>query len=146
MHGLQLTIPTLQDHGPIVEAEVHTDEDSFLSTKNFNAINTYCKVRLLIDTGSNVSGLDQHFIRQLKLSPYKDDATVDGVGGLHALKIYRTILYIPIFQDKALPIDVVEGNYANSPYDGIIGRDVLRFCSFVYDGWSNTFKLVAVDV
>lgn len=146
MHGIQITIPTLQDSGPIIEAEIYRDDASFLSIKNLQSAEIFCKAKLLIDTGSNISGLDIKIIKQLKLKQYKDDATVDGVGGLHELKFYKAILYLPIFQQQALPIDIVEGNYSNSPYDGIIGRDVLRFCSFVYDGWSNTFKLVAVDV
>ena len=136
----------MQDHGPIIEAEIHTDEATFLHVKNFNGYHNYIITRLLIDTGSNISGLDKTIIQRLKLNQYHDDATVDGAGGRYELKLYRGILYLPIFRDKALPIDLVEGDYSNAPYNGIIGRDVLRFCSFVYDGWSHTFKLMAVDV
>ncbi|MBW0176533.1 aspartyl protease family protein [Sediminibacterium sp.] len=146
MQGLQFTIPTLQDHGPIIEAEIHTDEDTFLHVKNLKGFHTYITTRLLIDTGSNISGLDKTIIQRLKLNQYRDDATVDGAGGRYELKLFRGILYLPIFREKALPIDLVEGDYSNAPYDGIIGRDVLRYCSFVYDGWSHTFKLMAVDV
>lgn len=146
MQGLQLTIPTLQDHGAIVEAEIHTSEDTFLAIKNHNGYDKYNSVKLLIDTGSNVSGIDAKIIERLKLKQYKDNATVDGVGGRLDFRFYRCILYLPIFKEKALPIDVIEGDYTHSPYDGVIGRDVLKYCSFVYDGWSDTFKLMAVDL
>ncbi|MEN9598843.1 MAG: hypothetical protein RL596_1154 [Bacteroidota bacterium] len=146
MQGLQLTISSLQDHGPVVEAEIHTDEETFLSIKNNNGYNKFSTVKLLIDTGSNISGIDKNIINRLQLNRYKDDATVDGVGGRHEFKLYRCILYLSIFREKALPIDVIEGDYSNAPYDGVIGRDVLRYCSFAYDGWSDTFKLVAVDL
>ncbi|HAI84074.1 MAG TPA: hypothetical protein DCL43_10420 [Chitinophagaceae bacterium] len=146
MYGFQQTIPSLEDVGPIIEAEVHSNEDTFLNIKNLQSAEPFCKVNLLIDTGSNISGLDKRFIRQLQLSKYVDSAHVGGVGGMHELARYKGILYLPIFQNKALPIDVIEGDYANAPYDGIIGRDVLRFCSFTYDGWSNTFKLMAIDI
>lgn len=146
MYGFQQTVVSLEDVGPIVDAEVHTDANSFLNVKNSAGSEAYSKVKLLIDTGSNISGLDKRFIRSLRLSRYHLSATVDGVGGLHELSRYKCILYLPIFQDKALPIDVIGGDYENAPYDGIIGRDVLRFCSFTYDGWSNTFKLMAVDI
>jgi hypothetical protein len=106
MQGLQLTIPSLQDHGPVVEAEIHTDEETFLSVKNHNGYKKFSTVKLLIDTGSNISGIDKNIINRLQLNRYKDDAMVDGV----------------------------------------IGRDVLKYCSFAYDGWSHTFKLVAVDL
>jgi hypothetical protein len=146
MYGFQQTIPSLEYHGPIIEAEVHTNELSFLSIKNHQGYDVYSKVKLLIDTGSNISGLDRQYISRLQLSAYADTATVDGMGGLYELRRYRCILYLPIFRDKALPIDVVEGDYSHSPYHGVIGRDVLRFCSFTYDGWSNTFKLMAIDI
>ncbi len=146
MKGLQFTLPTLLDDGPIIEAEIHTNDKTFISIKNNNGNDTYCSVKLLIDTGSNISGLDTSFIQRLKLKRYKGNAQVDGVGGMHDVKLYRCILYLPIFGERAMPIDVVEGNYNNSPYDGVIGRDVLKYCSFTYDGWSNTFKLIAIDV
>jgi len=146
MYGFQQTIPSLEDVGPIVEAEVHTSGESFLNIKNNYAKNEFSTVKLLIDTGSNISGLDRRFIKTLALQKYHSFASVDGVGGVHELSRYKCVLYLPIFQDKALPIDVIEGNYTNAPYDGIIGRDVLRFCSFTYDGWSNTFKLMAIDI
>lgn len=146
MHGIQLTIPTLQDFGPIIDAEIHSNEQAFLNLKNLHTDIAYSSVKLLIDTGSNISGLDKRIIENLQLRQYMEGASVDGVGGIHQLKLFRGILYLPIFQERALPFDVVEGDYSNSPYDGIIGRDVLKYCSFVYDGWSNTFKLVAVDI
>ncbi len=146
MYGFQQTISSLEHQGPVIEAEIHTDEISFLSIKNHQGYDVYSKVKLLIDTGSNISGLDRHYIKRLQLNEYNELATVDGMGGLYQLKRYRCILYLPIFRDKALPIDVVEGDYANAPYHGVIGRDVLRFCSFTYDGWSNTFKLIAIDI
>jgi hypothetical protein len=146
MYGLQKTMESLEDLGPVVEAEVHSSEQSFLNIKNFHTSESFSKVRLLIDTGSNISGLDRRVIKHLGLEKYTLSATVDGVGGLHELSRYKCVLYLSIFQDKALPIDVIEGNYENAPYQGIIGRDVLRFCSFTYDGWSNTFKILAIDI
>lgn len=145
MYGHQQTISSLEHLGPIIEAEIYSSESSFLNIKNNHSIDTFSKVKLLIDTGSNISGLDRQFIQRLQLTRYNEHATVNGVGGTHQLRCYRCILYLPIFETKALPIDVVEGDYRNSPYHGVIGRDVLRFCSFTYDGRSNTFELAAVD-
>jgi hypothetical protein len=51
----------LLEHGPVVEAEIFPDEAAFLKNKNFGTRENFVKVRLLIDTGSNISGLDiQH--------------------------------------------------------------------------------------
>ncbi len=104
MQGIQFTIPTLQDHGPIIEAEIHTDEETFLNVKNFNGFHTYITTRLLIDTGSNISGLDKTIIQRLQLTQYRDDATIDGAGGRYELKLFRGILYLPISEKKHSPL------------------------------------------
>jgi Aspartyl protease len=146
MQGIQISNPLLTNDGPIIDAEIFSNDDSFYSVKNFNGYDVYCKVKLLIDTGSNISGLDTKFVKQLKLRKQKGKNQVNGVGGMYSANLFRAILFIPIFKDRALPINIIEGNYTNMAYDGVIGRDVLEFCSFVYDGWSNTFKLIAIDV
>jgi hypothetical protein len=48
-----------------------------------------------------------------------------------------------IFGMKALPIDIVEGDFEQSDYDGVLGRDVLRHCRMEFDGPSNAFRLSA---
>jgi hypothetical protein len=146
MQGIQISNPLLTNDGPIVDAEIFSNDESFYSVKNFNGYDVYCKVKLLIDTGSNISGLDSRFIKQLKLKKQKGINKATGVGGLHNVNVYKAILFMPIFKDRALPIHIIEGNYETSAYDGVIGRDVLQYCSFVYDGWSNTFKLLSVDI
>jgi hypothetical protein len=100
---------------------------------------------MLLDTGSNISGLDRRLIEMLQLPHYSGKAFVDGAGGLTTLNMYRCVLYLEIFNQKALPLDILEGRFENSPYDGVIGRDVLRFCSMHYDGPSNSFRLSAPD-
>lgn len=129
--------------GPIAVGEIFTDEKSFLVSKNKEAFSPYARVKLLIDTGSNISGIDRRIIQGLQLKQYEDNSEVNGVGGIHSLQRYRCILFLQIFGMKGLPLDVIEGDYSESPYDGIIGRDVLQFCSFSYHGPSNTFELNA---
>lgn len=145
MYGQTQTTSSLEHFGAIVEAEIHTNASSFLNIKNNQGIDRFSKVKLLIDTGSNISGLDRRFIHSLRLPRYHEAAPVEGVGGMHLLHRYRCILYLPIFESKALPIDVLEGNYRHSPYQGVLGRDVLRFCHFTYNGLDNSFHLTAVD-
>jgi hypothetical protein len=129
--------------GPIARGEIYFDEYSFLSTKNNHSFCPYAKVKLLIDTGSNISGIDSRIIEKLNLSRYEDHSEVNGVGGIHTLPRYRCVLFLSVFGMKGLPIDVIEGDFKESPYDGIIGRDVLQFCSFTYHGPSNTYELNA---
>jgi hypothetical protein len=134
----------LVEEGPIVEAEVFRDEAAFLQFKNLGIPENFAKVRLLIDTGSNISGLDSSFISQLNLSPYADtDEWVHNHSGSSKVMRYGCVLYLPVFKKKALNIDILEGNYGSFQIDGVLGRDILRFCNFKYNGISNEFRLEA---
>lgn len=145
MEKLVIMTPSLYDKGALVEAEIYQDNRSFLKHKNHDQPGTVYKVKMLLDTGSNISALDRDLIDRLQLPHYSGKAFVDGAGGLTSLNCYRCVLYLDIFQQKALPLDILEGRFENSPYDGVIGRDVLRFCSMHYDGPSNCFRLSAPD-
>lgn len=146
MKELKLRIPELLDQGPLVEAEIFTDASSFLNIKNNKGFEKYSSVKLLIDTGSNISGLDKNIIQQLSLTPYNGDDVVNGVGGSYSIKRYSCILFLPIFKDKGLPIDILAGDYEEAPFQGILGRDVLQFCHFIYDGTNNTYAISAADI
>lgn len=132
-------------YGPLYEGEIHTDESSFLAVKNRKSPSAFAPVKLLVDTGSNISGIDHSIVDRLSLPRYKSPAKVDGVGGIHSVGLYRCILFLRIFGMKGLPLDVVAGDYRHSPYDGIIGRDVLQFCKFTFDGPGNKFVLEAIN-
>jgi hypothetical protein len=135
----------LTTHGPVVKAEIYTDEIAFLHQKNALASVPHAKVKLLVDTGSNISGIDTKLVQKLALTPYAEVAKVDGVGGVHHIEKYRCVLFTQIFGSKGLPLDVVGGDFSRSPYDGIIGRDVLQYCRLLYDGPGNRFTIEAVD-
>jgi hypothetical protein len=131
--------------GPIVTGEIYTDEVSFLQSKNNQGFVPFAKVKLLVDTGSNISGIDKRIVSGLSLLKYHEGSRVNGVGGIHDVNMFRCILFLKIFGTKGLPLDVLEGDYADSPYDGIIGRDVLQYCNFEYHGPSNSFQLQALN-
>lgn len=145
MYTQQFIIDGIDDYGPLVEAEIHTDEDKFLVQKNINQYQHFRKVKLLIDTGSSISGLDKRIIQQLILPEYSELAEIDGAGGVFNLKRFKCVLYLKIFGNKGLPIDVIEGDYCNTIYDGIIGRDVLRYCFLEYDGPKEKYTLKAIE-
>jgi len=134
----------LLEHGPVVEAEIFSSEESFLKLKNFGTEENFATVRLLIDTGSNISGLDRAFINKLKLNPFAGkEEWADGPTGMWKVKRYQCVLYLPIFDTKALNIEVLEGEYQRSHIHGVLGRDILQYCHFLYDGKNNSFKLEA---
>jgi hypothetical protein len=141
----EISLNRFTETGPIARGEIYADEHSFLLNKNSRIAAPCVKVKLLVDTGANISGIDWRIISALNLNRYDENLEVNGVGGTHSLNRFRCVLFLNIFGLKGLPIDVVEGNYSGSPYDGIIGRDVLQFCSFRYHGPTNTFELQALD-
>jgi len=143
MENLVIVSPNLYTRGAMVETEIYPSERVFLEHKNQLSRKPMIKVKMLLDTGSNISGLDRILIDQLQLPLYSEKASVDGAGGLISLNLYRCVLYLNIFRQKALPLDIVEGRFGNSPYQGVIGRDVLKYCHMHYDGPSNSFRLSA---
>jgi Aspartyl protease len=143
MQKLVIISPSLLTKGPLVDAEIYPNEISFLRHKNEEARQTLLSVKLLIDTGSNISGLNRELIDQLQLPMYGEKAEIDGTGGLISLNRYRCVLYMGIFGTKALPMDIVEGCFDEVPYDGVLGRDVLQYCNLLFDGPNNVFRLSA---
>lgn len=141
----EITTENLLEQGPLIEAELFPDEESFLKLKNFGTAEPHARVKLLVDTGSNISGIDRSVIHVLSLVPYQQhvEEWVRGEAGSWQVKRYNCVLYLPIFKTKALTVEVLEGDFSSAPYDGIIGRDVLRFCDFRYDGQRNVFTLSA---
>jgi predicted aspartyl protease len=143
MQNLVIISPSLLAKGPLVEAEIYPNEISFLRHKNREFHQPGLQVKLLIDTGSNISGLNREMIDRLQLPLYGDRAEIEGAGGSISLNRYRCVLYLRIFGTKALPMDIVEGSFNETPYDGVLGRDVLQYCTLQFDGPNNVFRLSA---
>ena len=130
--------------GPVVEARIFPDERSFLRHQaEPRTSRPFRQVRLLVDTGANFSSLQIDIIETLQLPHYPEKVYVRGAGGQALVNHFRAILHLTAFGRKGLPIDILEGEFSGSPYDGVIGRDVLRYCKLTYDGLGNSFRLTA---
>jgi hypothetical protein len=143
MRTLVIVSPSLYVRGPLVDAEIFASESSFLRQKNGEGRDDGMKISMLVDTGSNISGLHRTLIERLQLPMYQEKVRIDGAGGMFSLDRFRCVLYLGIFGQKALPLDIVEGDFGQSDYDGVIGRDVLQYCKLEFDGPSNAFRLSA---
>lgn len=143
MQKLVIVSPSLYARGPLVDVEIFASERSFLKHKNGEQSIPGLKTTMLVDTGSNISGLHRSLIESLQLPVYKEKVMIDGAGGMFSLDRFRCVIYMGIFGQKALPIDIVEGDFEQSEYDGVLGRDVLRHCKMEFDGPSNAFRLSA---
>jgi predicted aspartyl protease len=78
----QYIVSHLNEYGPIIEAEIYTNEHIFLYKKNHNKPVHFKTVQLLIDTGASISGLDNSIIKSLQLPEYSELAQVEGAGGI----------------------------------------------------------------
>ena len=115
MQQQQFIIEELNENGPIVLAEIHTNVQTFLYNKNNPQTALYKKARLLIDTGASISGLDKNLIQLLQLPEYTALAQVEGAGCLVQLKKYRCVLYLPIFLQKGLPFRYCGRKFSANP-------------------------------
>jgi hypothetical protein len=143
MEKLVIVSSSLYARGPLVDVEIFASEQSFLKYKNGEHSIPGLNARMLVDTGSNISGLHRSLIENLQLPMYRERVMIDGAGGMFSLSRFRCVIYMGIFGQKALPIDIVEGDFEQSEYDGVLGRDVLRHCKMEFDGPSNAFRLSA---
>lgn len=140
---MKSTDPTkkLLHSGAVIVATIYATEKSSSAQQHKKAITA--TANLLIDTGANISGLDKKIIHHTGLIAYPASELVDGVGGLQVVSRYKAYLQIPSVNSNLMSVDLLEGDFSYSPYDGIIGRDVLQYFHFEYDGINNCFQLSA---
>lgn len=103
-------------------------------------------VLLLIDTGASCTCLDHGVIGQLAITPHgvaNIHTPSTNAHALHACHQYDVGLVIPhpgisrVFNS----IEVLESSFKHQGIDGLLGRDVLRDCLFVYNGELNIYTL-----
>lgn len=102
--------------------------------------------RLLIDTGASCTCVDSWIINQLALTPSgvaNIHTPSTSAGNTHTCNQYDTSLIIPhpainrIFE--AIP--VIESQFSHQGIDGLLGRDVLKTCLFIYNGELGIYTL-----
>jgi hypothetical protein len=100
----------------------------------------------LIDTGASGTCVDDTFIAQLGLQPTGTVPimTPSTGAGLHHCDQFDVSMFIPGGNSAghlipALPI--IATHLKNQGIDGLIGRDVLDSCTFIYNGTAKFFTL-----
>jgi len=139
-----LTIPVAVD-GPVITVWVSVSGPRFTALRNAGKpVPNPVQARLLIDTGAWCTVIDKPIIAALGLTPsgtalchtpstgttpaVLNQFDVSLVLGLHVLR---------------LTLPVVETDFSAQSIDGLLGRDVLSQCLFVYNG---TNGQVAISV
>ena len=102
-------------------------------------------LRALIDTGASGTCIDPTIIQQLGMPPSGSTLihTPSTSGAPHPCNQYDVSLIFVhpkiTFTFHALP--VVETSLASQGIQGLLGRDVLAECLFIYDGASGNYTL-----
>jgi hypothetical protein len=104
-------------------------------------------MRLLIDTGASMVGLDRNAIRPLGLAPTGVAAVhtpSTAAAAPHSTNQYDVSLIVPPHVGPPLvlgAIPVLEGDFGHQRIDGLLGRDVLSLCTLIYNAPAGGFTL-----
>jgi hypothetical protein len=110
------------------------------------AIPSAASCRLLIDTGASGTCLDSWIIQHLGLTPsgvaqvHTPSTTAHS---LHTCNQYDVSLVIPHPELSRIfhAIPVMESQFAHQGIDGLLGRDILGNCLFIYNGELGIYTL-----
>lgn len=95
--------------------------------------------QLLIDTGASCTCIDPWIINKLHLTPsgmidiHTPSTTANSAHACQQYDAALTILH-PSLNRNFNAIPVIESNVKHQGIDGLLGRDVLSHCLFVYNG------------
>jgi len=102
--------------------------------------------QFLIDTGASCTCIDPWIIQKLQLTPsglidiHTPSTTANNAHACHQYDVALTILH-PGINRYFNAVPVVESNLKHHGIDGLMERDVLRHCLFVYNGELNIHTL-----
>ena len=145
---LRLGIPglssgdALEFYGPTLNVEISRDSGAQPAA---GSMRTQSRIRYpaLIDTGSRVSCIDSTLAEELDLPAVADmQRQVAGILGTGVVDVYLAEISIPELELS------VAGHFSGAhlaaggqPYRALIGRDILRNFTMVYDGRTGVVSL-----
>ena len=109
------------------------------------AVPTPVVVRCLIDTGASSTCLDTSAIASLQLSPTGTITISTPSTGKtpHECETFDVglMFYHEVSSRYLGTVPIVATDFSTQPIDGLLGRDVLASCLFVYDGAARIFSI-----
>ena len=132
--------------GPIINVEVFKSLEDLRAWHNNKTLVKFHTLSALIDTGADISSLHTPFIDDLNLDKIEGGFKGQGIGGVINTEKAKCIVYRSIFRQIGLPLNLIGRDFSNENFKAILGRDFLRYFTLIYDGWSNSFRLINVNV
>lgn len=132
----------LADLGPIIQCEVGLPAPLAVALTNANiAVPARIPGRLLVDTGASSTCISSAVLEQLGLKPVGKQ-TMSGATGRKEQGLYLCSVAFPGSRVPTIPIRRVAGvDLDAQPYIGLLGRDILATCVFLYNGTTGAWSL-----
>lgn len=139
MPVFSFTSPNLELYGAIIEVEIWPDFaviKSFTDKKNKAPSK---KIIGLIDTGASCSAFDIPIATELNLV-VRDKQPVVTPSGESEQYLYDIVITFPK-PNIGIPLQAFGVDLSKQPYDILLGRDILNSCTFIFNGWNNSYDL-----
>lgn len=94
----------------------------------------------MIDTGATCTCIDKTIAQALGLVLH-DIRRVQTAGGEDMQCLYDAGVILPMAQNAVFDVQVLEARLEKQPYKVLLGRDVLKTCTLVYNGWDNSYTV-----
>lgn len=126
-------LPYLKENGPTCEIILKPSDLAIEELKLEKKDVPWIKVLALIDTGASTTAISQKVIKKLKLVPrgtakvYTSSKDSEIRNEFDVSLEFDTDAYLPLLR-------VLDANLEDHSIDCLIGRDVLRYAAFIYDG------------
>ena len=99
------------------------------------------KASLLIDTGASCTMIDPRIIDQLDIRPHSVTSISTPSSASHQVPVYAVNIGIPGIMFNLPDVPVVSNTLAPQQIDGLLGRDILSQCLFIYNGKNGDFTI-----
>lgn len=133
-------VPNLYELGPIIEVIIVPPVPVLKKIKDEGGTIPSKKVIALIDTGASNSCINNRIASELGLIA-RDVIDVKTPSGSSKQPIYDLGFALPSLVQNILPVTALGADLELQPYDALIGRDILKLCTLIYNGWDNSYQL-----
>jgi len=125
---------------PIIEVTVLPSKAVVQFLKNSNGKVPRESVSALIDTGASNSCITSKIARNLILNP-TDRKEVSTPAGKSKRLFYDVGIILPGLFPDSMEVQAIEVKLIKVPYQVLLGRDILNYCTLFYNGLTNQFTL-----
>lgn len=135
-------VQNLQQIGPIIEVVLVPPPPVVERLQSEGKKSPSKKVIALIDTGASGSCINEPISKELGLI-VRDIVPVQTPSGTSKQGVYDVgfLLILPGIITSPLIIQALSSDLTNQPYQALIGRDILNYCTLIYNGWDNSYQL-----